>query len=379
MAKMPSVAPKGMAPATARAPRAKSTLGSVPVASTAMRRTASMVSAGAAPSDAVHLVEQERGPRVDALVEDVAEARDVLLEPRGRPHGGGRIARWRAPRLRIRWVPMAARPCRGPLTAPMAASTQANGLARVERRHPGGEGRGRQLVVGEQHEGGIEGAHPSRRGPPGRQPGPELGGDGAGRIGVGRARPRAGACGRTRSASSGPCVERCRGGGRHVPRRPRRSRRRRRPGGRRWARSPGGWPWRRRRRRARPPGPATRWAPRRGATRSRAARRPPRTAPARRASATSMAAVARGCPSVIWVRPDARTTSTEPGPSATGAGPSPAGEAVDLVGVEPRGAAVVADGAVEQAPADVGVDGGPLHAEAGRDLVGGEEVASHQH
>ena len=64
-----------------------------------------------------------------------------------------------------------------------------------------------------------------------------------------------------------------------------------------------------------------------------------------------------------------------PGPLGAGARPSPAGETVHLVGVEPRGAAVVADGAVEQAPADVGVDGGPLHAETGRHLVGGEEVA----
>ena len=70
--------------------------------------------------------------------------------------------------------------------------------------------------------------------------------------------------------------------------------------------------------------------------------------------------------------PEARTTSTAPGPLAAGPGPSPPGEGVDLVRVEPGGAAVVARrGAAEQAPADVGVDGRrPLHAEAGGDLVG---------
>ena len=67
------------------------------------------------------------------------------------------------------------------------------------------------------------------------------------------------------------------------------------------------------------------------------------------------------------------------GSLGAGAGAPTSSETVDLVGLEPRGAAVVADGAVQQPTADVGVDRRPLDAEAGGHLIRGEQVASHQH
>ena len=212
-------------------------LGAAPVASVPMRRTASIVGGDLGPGDG------GRRARAAAWLGGRPRRRG-----RARSPGSGRRPRaHRRPRHRgcpvanasasTRWVPMAARPCRGPLTAPMAASTHAKGLARVEAATRAASVEVASSWSASRTRAASRAATRAAVGRRARDTGPQLGGD---RRAVacradGRAEGERGA-GEDGAAWCGPCGARCRAAGRRGPRRRRRQRRRPPP-----ARAATGW------------------------------------------------------------------------------------------------------------------------------------------